>query len=422
MEKRAVLQPWPREFSLTNHDCKQQVKYILQQFNSSIGHLQNSKTSQSSLSRELDTLKCRSTSDSQTRRPKTQTATQTRKDVTKALRRTPPWQGGAGLTSLPEEQTPPQWGRERLQPRCNWDDGVGGCQKRALLGHQRHSFLSYDGKRREKKQKLQRQRRAKRYKRLGFEQSVPGVREVRRAVEDVWEERAAHGVVPVLRYPSDLAARLWVEKPQADSVCLDVSSAMASRGRVGRVKQAGWNRTVRIQPNPTDILEPAYRGGTWRHLSCNVSGADDRHRRRRHPHGLGVRRASTALLLARPRIFTAPAHRQLLLSSVALHLEGEGLHWWWSKSNSRGRGGRFGARAAHRMAGSGEGGNGGVPAGGEVAMAPGVVTGGEEDAYGEDRATEDQPVTPWAVCIARYIYAGFILLLLLCLIYPLILL
>lgn len=63
-----------------------------------------------------------------------------------------------------------------------------------------------------------------------------------------------------------------------------------------------------------------------------------------------------------------------------------------------------------------------MPAGGEVAMAPGVVTGGEEDAYGEDRATEDQPVTPWAVCIARYIYAGFILLLLLCLIYPLILL
>lgn len=32
----------------------------------------------------------------------------------------------------------------------------------------------------------------------------------------------------------------------------------------------------------------------------------------------------------------------------------------------------------------------------------GVATGGVEDAYGEDRATEDQPVTPWAVCIARY--------------------
>lgn len=29
------------------------------------------------------------------------------------------------------------------------------------------------------------------------------------------------------------------------------------------------------------------------------------------PNGLGVRRAATALLLARPRIYTAPAHRQL---------------------------------------------------------------------------------------------------------------
>jgi malate dehydrogenase (oxaloacetate-decarboxylating)(NADP+) len=29
---------------------------------------------------------------------------------------------------------------------------------------------------------------------------------------------------------------------------------------------------------------------------------------------------------------------------------------------------------------------------------------GVEDAYGEDRATEDQPVTPWAVCIARYAF------------------
>uniref|UniRef100_A0A804R153 Malic enzyme n=1 Tax=Zea mays TaxID=4577 RepID=A0A804R153_MAIZE len=52
------------------------------------------------------------------------------------------------------------------------------------------------------------------------------------------------------------------------------------------------------------------------------------------------------------------------------------------------------------MAGSVEGENGGVPVGGQVAMAPGVVTGGVEDAYGEDRATEDQTVTPWAVCIA----------------------
>ncbi|TVU35143.1 hypothetical protein EJB05_17014, partial [Eragrostis curvula] len=47
------------------------------------------------------------------------------------------------------------------------------------------------------------------------------------------------------------------------------------------------------------------------------------------------------------------------------------------------------------MSGSGERSNGGVPVG------DGVVTGGVEDAYGEDRATEDQPVTPWAVCVAR---------------------
>ena len=55
-----------------------------------------------------------------------------------------------------------------------------------------------------------------------------------------------------------------------------------------------------------------------------------------------------------------------------------------------GGGGRFGARKAHGMAASGEGDN-----------RNGVVTGGVEDAYGEDRATEDQPVTPWAVCVAR---------------------
>jgi malate dehydrogenase (oxaloacetate-decarboxylating)(NADP+) len=39
------------------------------------------------------------------------------------------------------------------------------------------------------------------------------------------------------------------------------------------------------------------------------------------------------------------------------------------------------------MAGSGEENNG-------------VVAGGVEDAYGEDRATEEQPITPWAVCVA----------------------
>ena len=31
-----------------------------------------------------------------------------------------------------------------------------------------------------------------------------------------------------------------------------------------------------------------------------------------------------------------------------------------------------------------------------------TVEGGVEDAYGEDRATEDQLVTPWTVSIARF--------------------
>ncbi|KAK3161909.1 hypothetical protein QOZ80_1BG0082970 [Eleusine coracana subsp. coracana] len=45
------------------------------------------------------------------------------------------------------------------------------------------------------------------------------------------------------------------------------------------------------------------------------------------------------------------------------------------------------------MAGSGERNGADMPVG--------VVTGGVEDAYGEDRATVDQPIiTPWAVCIA----------------------
>ncbi|GFZ08595.1 NADP-malic enzyme 4 [Actinidia rufa] len=30
-----------------------------------------------------------------------------------------------------------------------------------------------------------------------------------------------------------------------------------------------------------------------------------------------------------------------------------------------------------------------------------VVGGGVQDAYGEDSATEDQPVTPWTVSVAR---------------------
>uniref|UniRef100_J3L3Y9 Malic enzyme n=2 Tax=Oryza brachyantha TaxID=4533 RepID=J3L3Y9_ORYBR len=52
---------------------------------------------------------------------------------------------------------------------------------------------------------------------------------------------------------------------------------------------------------------------------------------------------------------------------------------------------RPGARTVSGMAGRGEGND---------AATVGVVTGGVEDAYGEDRATEDQPITPWAVCVA----------------------
>ncbi|KAL5222484.1 hypothetical protein ABZP36_027197 [Zizania latifolia] len=44
------------------------------------------------------------------------------------------------------------------------------------------------------------------------------------------------------------------------------------------------------------------------------------------------------------------------------------------------------------MAGRGEGSD---------AVMAGAATGGVEDAYGEDRATEDQPITPWAVGVAR---------------------
>ena len=39
---------------------------------------------------------------------------------------------------------------------------------------------------------------------------------------------------------------------------------------------------VRIQPNPAYILEPAYRGCTWRHLSCDVSGGQEASPSRRH--------------------------------------------------------------------------------------------------------------------------------------------
>lgn len=38
-----------------------------------------------------------------------------------------------------------------------------------------------------------------------------------------------------------------------------------------------------------------------------------------------------------------------------------------------------------------------------VAVEPKTTTvgGGVEDVYGEDRATEDQPITPWTVSVAR---------------------
>ena len=39
----------------------------------------------------------------------------------------------------------------------------------------------------------------------------------------------------------------------------------------------------------------------------------------------------------------------------------------------------------------------------DAAAAPVVaVSGGVEDVYGEDSATEDQSITPWSVSVARY--------------------
>lgn len=32
-----------------------------------------------------------------------------------------------------------------------------------------------------------------------------------------------------------------------------------------------------------------------------------------------------------------------------------------------------------------------------------TIGGGVEDAYGEDVATQDQPVTPWTVSVARFV-------------------
>ncbi|XP_047055168.1 NADP-dependent malic enzyme-like [Lolium rigidum] len=72
-----------------------------------------------------------------------------------------------------------------------------------------------------------------------------------------------------------------------------------------------------------------------------------------------------------------------------------------SRSNSRigsARAAQCGAMTGGRSGEEG-GKNGAVPPSSDAAMA-GVATGGVEDAYGEDRATQDQPVTPWAVCIA----------------------
>jgi hypothetical protein len=50
-------------------------------------------------------------------------------------------------------------------------------------------------------------------------------------VENMGEQRAAHGVVPVLRCPPDLAAQLWVEKQTA---CADVRRPMAAICEPGR--------------------------------------------------------------------------------------------------------------------------------------------------------------------------------------------
>ncbi|XP_062204645.1 NADP-dependent malic enzyme-like [Phragmites australis] len=64
--------------------------------------------------------------------------------------------------------------------------------------------------------------------------------------------------------------------------------------------------------------------------------------------------------------------------TVPLHLEGRAW-WWWSSS------GRTGARAAHGMAGSGEGNNNGrVPVGDDAATGAGVVNGRRGDSLLSD--------------------------------------
>lgn len=38
-----------------------------------------------------------------------------------------------------------------------------------------------------------------------------------------------------------------------------------------------------------------------------------------------------------------------------------------------------------------------------------MATGGDQDVYGEDCATEDQLVTPWTISVARYIHSIILL-------------
>uniref|UniRef100_A0A0D9YEU1 Malic enzyme n=1 Tax=Oryza glumipatula TaxID=40148 RepID=A0A0D9YEU1_9ORYZ len=142
---------------------------------------------------------------------------------------------------------------------------------------------------------------------------------------------------------------------------------------------------ARPGPAPCNSPETGLTAGvTWRHLSCDVS-PDKRAAAsswpRRPPRG------------ARARSYVrcwhgAPPGLQLLrvVASRAAFRETTKRWWWWRRRC------RQGARTVSGMAGRGEG-NG-------AATMAGVATGGVEDAYGEDRATEDQPITPWAVCVA----------------------
>ncbi|CAM0882766.1 unnamed protein product [Alopecurus aequalis] len=90
-------------------------------------------------------------------------------------------------------------------------------------------------------------------------------------------------------------------------------------------------------------------------------------------------------------------HRRSLARIASATREAWARHCSSSRIGSA-RAAQYGAMAGGRS-GEEEGRNGGVPPSSDAAMA-GVATGGVEDVYGEDRATEDQPVTPWAVSIA----------------------